>query len=264
MRNGNGLLLRIRGSFGRIDWATVVGGLKSMRQKWSLTNDNHSLYATEMVAIRQKTAGIAGSVNMCDRNGRSHIRINTRVNTIIIACALCVCAPKKDPIPIAEKVIAAPHQEFREASLFFYEGGVKRWWLDTDYMSRPLADTGSILVAPVRITIYDSLGNMATRILSDSGRSDSRMEIFDLWGGVHIKNEDGMVVKSEQLKWFKNRRDVTSETYVQVETAKGDVLRGRGLEARDDFSRFSFLADVQGRFPDFRRRVEEQDEDFFK
>jgi LPS export ABC transporter protein LptC len=242
----------------------VVNGLKSMRQKWSLTNDTLSIYATEMVAYRQGSAGIAGSVNVYDRNGRNHAKISTTINTIIIACALCVCAPNKDPIPVGEKVIAAPHQEFTEASLFFYEGSVKRWWLDTDYMSRPLADTGSILVAPVRITIYDSLGNMATRILSDSGRSDSRMEIFDLWGGVHIKNEDGMVVKSEQLKWFKNKRNVTSETYVQVETAKGDLLRGKGLEARDDFSRFAFLADVQGIFPDFRRRLEEQDEDFFK
>jgi len=189
------------------------------------------------------------------------------IATIIIYAVLCGflgCAPKKDPIPVGERVISEPHQEFGEATLLFYEHGVKRWRLDADYMSRPLIDTGVISVVPVRITVYDSLGKQSARIISDSGSSDSRMESFDLWGGVYIKNEDGMTVKSERLKWFKNIRKVTSETYVQIETNKGDILRGRGLDAKDDFSRFSFKADVRGRFPDFRRRMEQEDEDFFK
>jgi LPS export ABC transporter protein LptC len=178
-------------------------------------------------------------------------------------CALISCAPKSDPLPIGEKVIDSPHQELTAASLFFYEGGVKRWWLDTDFMSRPLADTGDILVAPVRITVYDTLGKQSTRILADSGSSDSKMNAFDLWGGVHIRNEEGMTVKSGRLKWYKNERRVTSDTLVQVETQKGDVLQGKGLEARDDFSRFSFSSEVHGVFPDFKRRMEEGDEDFF-
>jgi len=174
------------------------------------------------------------------------------------------CAPQKENIPVVSDVVTEPHQAFRDATLLFYEHGVKRWRLDTDYMNRPLADTGRMLVVPVRITVYDTLGNLSARILSDSGSSDHGMEVFDLWGSVYIKNEDGMAVKSEQLKWFKNLRRITSDTYVQVETEKGDVLRGKGLDAIDDFSRFSFEADVQGRFPDFRRRIEEQDEEFFK
>jgi LPS export ABC transporter protein LptC len=165
---------------------------------------------------------------------------------------------------VGEKIISAPHQELTSASLCFYQGGVKRWWLDTDYMSRPLADTGNMIVAPVRITVYDSLGKPSTRIVSDSGSSDARMAVFDLWGRVNIKNEEGMVVTSERLRWHKDARQVTSDTYVQVETAKGDVLRGKGLEARDDFSRFSFNAEVQGVFPDFKRRLEEGDDSFFR
>ncbi|MDR2578869.1 MAG: LPS export ABC transporter periplasmic protein LptC [Chitinispirillales bacterium] len=180
----------------------------------------------------------------------------------VLFCALCGCAPKQDALPVGERVITSPQQEFSEAALFFYEGGVKRWRLDTDYMSRPLSDTGSILVAPVGISVYDTLGNLSARIVSDSGRSDFNMAVFDLWGSVYIRNEDGMVVRSEQLKWFKDGRRITSDTFVQVETPKGDILRGKGLDAIDDFSRFSFKADVSGRFPDFRRRIEEQDEFF--
>jgi len=193
---------------------------------------------------------------------------NISLITTISACAAIFlsagCAPKKDPLPVGEKVISAPHQELTDASLFFYQGGVKRWWLDTDYMTRPLTDTGDITVAPVRITVYDSIGKPSTYIASDSGSSDSRMAVFDLWGRVNIKNEEGMVVTSERLRWHKDERRVTSDTFVQVETKKGDLLRGKGLEARDDFSRFSFNAEVQGFFPDFKRRVEEGDDDFLR
>ncbi|MDR0307959.1 MAG: LPS export ABC transporter periplasmic protein LptC [Chitinispirillales bacterium] len=183
---------------------------------------------------------------------------------IISTLVLQGCGPQKDTIPVAgEDVIMEPSQIFNEASLYFYENGVRRWWLDADYMSRPLADTGRLVVVPVRIMVYDSIGRPSTRIVADSGRTDSRMEIFDLWGRVFIRTEEGMTVKSEQLRWHKELRKVTSDTYVQIETPKGDLLRGKGLDAYDDFSRFSFKADVRGKFPDFKRRVEEQDESFF-
>jgi len=174
------------------------------------------------------------------------------------------CGPQKETIPVAPDIITEPHQAFTDATLLFYEHGVKRWQLDTYYMNKPLADTGHLLVVPVKIAVYDTAGSLSARILSDSGTSDSKMDIFNLWGGVHIKNEDGMTVRSHRLKWFKNARLVTSDTIVQIETPKGDILMGKGLNAKDDFSRFSFSSDVQGVFPDFKRRVEEEgDENFF-
>ena len=118
-----------------------------------------------------------------------HTARNLKPAFMAFISALCIinsalflsCGPQRDAIPVgSEDVIMAPHQEFGDASLFFYEGGVRRWWLDADYMSRPLADTGKLIVVPVRIMIYDSLGKPATRILADSGCTDSRMEKFDL------------------------------------------------------------------------------------
>jgi len=183
--------------------------------------------------------------------------------SFLVLCFLLNCGPQKDTIPVgSEDVITEPRQEFGDASLFFYENGIKRWRLDADHMSRPLADTGKLVVVPVRIMVYDTIGKPSTRIVADSGSTDSRMELFDLWGSVFIKTEEGMMVRSEQLRWFKETGKVTSDTYVQIETPKGDLLRGKGLDAVDNFSRFSFKSDVRGKFPDFRRRIEEQD-DFF-
>jgi len=192
--------------------------------------------------------------------------LNSKIFLFLLSfTALCLlnCGPQRDTIPVgSEEVITEPRQIFGDASIFFYENDVRRWRLDADYMSRPLADTGRLLVVPVGIMVYDTLGKPTTRIIADSGSTDSRMEQFDLWGSVFIKTEEGMMIKSEQLRWFKEKQKVTSDTYVQIETPKGDLLRGKGLDATDNFSRFSFKASVSGKFPDFRRRIEEED-DFF-
>ncbi len=176
---------------------------------------------------------------------------------------LAGCAPKKDPLPVSTGNIEAPYQEFDTASLFFYEKGIKRWRLEAEHMRKPLADTGSLVVVPVKISIFDSLGRPGSRILADSGSTDVKMETFYLWGNVFIRTDEGMVVKSPRLRWLKDQRKILSETYVQIETPKGDMLRGVGLDAVDNFSRFSFKKDVEGIFPNFKQRLEQDDDNFF-
>jgi len=50
---------------------------------------------------------------------------------------------------------------------------------------------------------------------------------------------------------------------VQVETTKGDILRGKGLDAVEDFSHFTFKSQVSGQFPDFKRRVEANEDKIY-
>ena len=69
------------------------------------------------------------------------------------------------------------------------------------------------------------------------------------------------MIRTERLWWNKGRRKVESDTFVQIET-KGDVLRGKGLDAVEDFD-ISFKSDVSGKFPDFKERMESNEEQVF-
>jgi len=173
------------------------------------------------------------------------------------------CTRKKEELPVAADTVGVPVQEFSGTTLHFYNKGFIQWKLDADYMSKPLSDTGSITVIPVRLTLYDSTGVVRSRVLADSGIIGKGMNQYNVWGNVYIRTRDSMVVRTERLKWFKERRKVESDTFVQIETKKGDVLRGKGLDAVEDFSKFSFKSDVTGKFPDFEKRVETDDEAVF-
>ena len=119
------------------------------------------------------------------------------------------------------------------------------------------------LVVPVRLVLFDSIGAVRTRVMADSGLVANDMESYLVWGDVLIRTRDSMVVRTQKLRWLKKTRKVESDTYVQIETKKGDVLRGKGLDATEDFSRFSFKEDVTGAFPDFKRRMENKEESMF-
>ncbi|MCU0608345.1 MAG: LPS export ABC transporter periplasmic protein LptC [Chitinispirillaceae bacterium] len=184
---------------------------------------------------------------------------------LIFAAAVCFagCAKKKEVLPVTSGTISSPIQEFDSATLFFYEDKVKRWKLEAKYMRKPLSDTGQLLVLPVKLTLYDSMGTAHTRVLADSGTTTPALESFLVWGNVWIRNQDSLIVRTQKLWWVKGTHKVRSDTYVQIETVNGDILRGKGLEAVEDFSTFSFKSQVSGKFPNFKNRMETGSDDFF-
>ena len=182
---------------------------------------------------------------------------------LLLSAFFLFCAKKKEPLPISSDSVMTHQQEFGASTLFFYEGTFKRWKLESEYMRKPLADTGTMLVTPVKLTLYDSVGNARTRVLADSGFTTPALQSFTVWGNVYIRNQDSLIVKTQKLWWIKGQRKVASDTYVQIETPKGDIMRGKGLEASEDFSHFIFKAKVSGQFPDFKRRAEANEERIF-
>ena len=173
------------------------------------------------------------------------------------------CKKREEPLPVAQDSVAVPLQKFAGSTLHFYNKGYIQWKLKSEEMTKSLSDTGSIEVTPVTLTLFDSLGSERSRVLADSGTIQSSMQHYRVWGNVYIRTRDSMVVRTESLRWFRERKEVESDTFVQIETKKGDILRGKGLDATEDFSRFSFKSDVTGEFPNFRERVEQDEEDIF-
>lgn len=167
---------------------------------------------------------------------------------------------KRETIPQASDTLVTPCQEVGASTLYAYDGPHLIWILDSDYSFKTLEDTSSMLVVPVRMSIFDTLGTKTTRVLADSGLTKKELVEFFLWGNVYIKNYDGQIIKSETLWWNKTTRKVGSDDFVEISTPEGDVLRGKGLDATETFSSWSLRERVSGEFPNFNERME-SDED---
>jgi LPS export ABC transporter protein LptC len=165
-------------------------------------------------------------------------------------------------LPVSSDSLRTPYQEFDHATLFSYDGSVKKWRLQSAYMRKPLGDTGTILAVPVVLSLFDSTGKTTTKILSDSGTTTAAMGSFTIWGDAYVRTRENLVVRTEKLRLDNKTRMWYSDTFVEIRTAKGDVLRGKGFEAREDFSHSVFKQSVSGEFPQFMERMED-DESFF-
>ena len=194
------------------------------------------------------------------------MRINIKLVVATLAVAILGfsgCGMKKEPLPVSSDRIGSPYQEFDTTSLFSYAGPFLRWKLDAIHMRKPLGDTGLLLVIPVKLTIYDSLGKSESHVLADTGTTSANMDLLTVWGNVFVKTRENMIIRSPKLVWHRLIKKVTSDTNVQIETAKGDVLRGKGLDATEDFSTSTFKSKVSGEFPDFKNRTESDEKEIF-
>jgi LPS export ABC transporter protein LptC len=175
----------------------------------------------------------------------------------ILAITLAVsCGKKRETVPVLDTVVEKPYQELDSTAMYYYNTGKLQWKLESKHMKKVLADTGHVVANPVRLCVYDSLGKETSRILSDSGSTDGPMQQFSVWGNVFVHAQNGVRVKSNKLNWDLKKHLVTSDDYVQLMTVNGDVLRGKGMEAAEDFSWWKFFHDVTGRFPNFKERMD--------
>jgi len=184
---------------------------------------------------------------------------------LLLTFALCAliasmgCSNREKKLPAGRDTIDAPLQQISGSTLFFYEKGVKRWRLDAEIMRKYLEGTQITEVIPVRLSLYDSAGETGTRVMADSGNVNADQDSFYIWGNVHVLTPEQLQIQAENLSWNKRAKRVTSQDYVKITTQNGDVLKGKGLSSREDFSTWELHEQVQGTFPDFKNRLESQD-----
>jgi LPS export ABC transporter protein LptC len=180
--------------------------------------------------------------------------------TLLFLLGAIDCTGKKETAPVSKVIASAPYQEIDGATMVSYNGSRKVWILESKHIVKSLSDTGHISGNPVLMTAFDSLGKQTSKVISDSGTTDASMQIITVWGNVFVLAQNGMRVKAQKLILNQKTHRVTSDSYVQLTTKIGDVLRGKGLDAADDFSSWQFKHDVSGRFPNFKERVEHGEE----
>jgi LPS export ABC transporter protein LptC len=166
------------------------------------------------------------------------------------------CSGKRETAPVSKIVVRTPYQELDTTTMISYNGSRKVWVLQSAHLLKSLTDTGHIYGNPVTLFVFDSLGKQTSKVLSDSGETDASMQKLSVWGNVFVRAQNGTRVKAQKLLWNQKKHRVTSDSYVQLTTEKGDILRGKGLDAAEDFSSWQFMHDVSGRFPNFKERAE--------
>jgi LPS export ABC transporter protein LptC len=122
--------------------------------------------------------------------------------------------------------------------------GSKLWEVRADQVEVNEREGFTVLtrvVRPIQIAFYSSQGQatcVADRATLDLATKDVRLE-----GGVVARSEQGMELKTEQLRWIAASRRLQTDQPVTI-TRGNLVSRGRGMEAETDLERVRLFQNI--------------------
>lgn len=94
------------------------------------------------------------------------------------------------------------------------------------------------LLDHVQVRFYGPAGNETGRLDADRGTVQPGGDRMQVDGNVVFVNEKGERLETEQLLWSRESAKVWTDKPVRV-LRNGDVINGQGLDAAQDFSRYS-------------------------
>lgn len=190
------------------------------------------------------------------------LKINLRrflILLLVVAIAFGIrlrgCQPQKENTLLkAENSMTGTGQTLKGATMSAYDDTIKIWELKTDWLLQDV-ENGKINVAPVRLKMFHKQGTVAVTVIADSGYTTTQMEQFYIWGHVLITSFEGNRLRSKSLSWDKPSRKLHSNDYVEISTASGEVLRGKGFDAAEDLTWWEFHNNVSGRLSNFESEL---------
>jgi LPS export ABC transporter protein LptC len=139
---------------------------------------------------------------------------------------------------------ASPNISLQQVHMIETRDGLKLWEIRADQVEVNEREGFTVLtriIRPIQIAFYSSQGQatcVADRATLDLTTKDVRLE-----GGVVARSEQGMELKTEQLRWIAASRRLQTDQAVTI-TRGSLVSRGRGMEAETDLERVRILQNI--------------------
>jgi LPS export ABC transporter protein LptC len=178
----------------------------------------------------------------------------------VIFLIICSCAQKKNLNVILSSDASADSisQILNYSTITAYNDGNKLWELKARELIQ-LTGSNRIKANPVRLTIFSDSSKVNAVLTADSGISNEKTDSIFVWGNVVIDAHSGEKLLAQNLEWNKKEKILTSEDFVELRSADGEIIRGRGFRAAEDFEWWDFNNEVSGNFPSINTEFEKDD-----
>jgi len=146
-------------------------------------------------------------------------------------------------------------QILNNSTITAYKDGSKHWQLNADEILQ-MNETNQIRANPVRLTLFADEGVVNAILTSDSAITNARTDTFFVWGNVNITAHSGEKLLAQTLQWQTRENLLVSDGFVELRSADGEIMRGRGFRAAENFEWWNFAHEVSGNFPSINAEFE--------
>jgi len=183
------------------------------------------------------------------------IRLLTGI--LVLACLSTGCSRQtsstdKKPGPIDSA--ALPDSEVRGADIQLYSRGELTTGIRAERILKFDA-IDSTMAYVLDVDFYDSLGQVTSNLVGDSGIIRENTQHFIVYGHVVVITPDGARLETDSLAWNPVVNKIQTDAFVKL-TRDGDVMTGWGLDANKDLTRVR-IHDVSGTVSDADQILDE-------
>ncbi|WP_229201853.1 LPS export ABC transporter periplasmic protein LptC [Arsenicibacter rosenii] len=160
----------------------------------------------------------------------------------VLLTAIAVCgACEENKASKKYEAYKGPIEEINNVQMLYSEGALMKVRMTTPRQLRYLNEDRKY-PQEVHIDFYGPTGtDVVTTLRSDSGRYDKAKDLYTVLGNVVVVNKEKQeTLETDVLNWNPNTKKVFTDRPVTI-TSKltGERLKGIGLDANQDFSRYA-------------------------
>jgi len=162
---------------------------------------------------------------------------------LLLMLVLGACETNRNEVmAVGEKKIM-PSQTGKDITMLYTDSTLLKIRLEAPQMimyDKGTKEPMTIMPKGLHVVFFDDKGKQSTTLRANYGiryETSKRMEAkYD----VEVVNATGEKLNTEHLVWDENTKQITSDAFVKITTAK-EIIMGKGLRSNQDFTQYEIL-----------------------
>lgn len=140
-----------------------------------------------------------------------------------------------------EELVEHPDHESWDVRITITNAGIKRAYIEADYLEQYNDKHFISLEKNVKIDFYDADEKQISNLSADKAEINERTNFLRAINNVIVESDSGVTLFTDILSWDNERELIFTEDSVMITTENNDTLYGIGFESDVNMERWKIL-----------------------
>lgn len=140
-----------------------------------------------------------------------------------------------------EELVDRPDHESWDVRITITNAGIKRVYIEADYLEQYNDKNFIVLKKNVSIDFYDTDENPISNLSADKAEINERTNFLRAINNIIVKSDSGITLFTDTLSWDSSRELIFTHDSVMITTEANDTLYGVGFESDVNMERWKIL-----------------------
>lgn len=161
----------------------------------------------------------------------------------LLMCVLTSCETNRSEVMAMEQKKIMPSQTGKDITMLYTDSTFLKVRLEAPQMvmyDKGTKEPMTIMPKGLYVVFFDDKGKQSTTLKANYGIRYEVSKRMEAKYDVEVVNVTGEKLNTEHLVWDENTKQITSDAFVKITTAK-EIIMGKGLRSNQDFTQYEIL-----------------------